>query len=217
MVTVHAGQERRCRGELFGVAPPGMYAAGRSERGAEIAHDIPLLYRAVGVPVRVDGVVRALQIDAVEHHEYHQQSLMGPRTRERILFPVPRGALCEIGTLQAESAARLLSAAERVSQRERRQIVDGRLVIADSGEHPRQYNFDRSLGPARIMRRLLDRPFAPAWIDDRHAGAHSTLLYVLVPRRCRWIGSVRVAPGAMKQILRGNVCGLLPQLLRDLI
>ena len=146
-------------------------AAGASERVADIAHDVPAFAAAVILEL-VDGVVRVLQVRAVEHHQDRQQPLIRLLSDEGVLLPGPFAVIRQRGLIQPEAAARFDMPAGRVAQRERWQVVDRRLVVADRREHARQDDFDRSFVAAAdvVPRRLLDVPLPARRVAHHHAG-----------------------------------------------
>src|ERR1041385_2208127 len=117
-VAVHIRDEARLLKHVQ-VVPPRRDAAGTSEREPEIADDVPLLRRpARPVVVLVQGVVRVLQIGAVEQQQDDEQPLIRPLADERVLLPRPLPAVLQRGQIETEAAALNQMRARSIAQRE---------------------------------------------------------------------------------------------------
>ena len=124
----------------------------------------------------VERVVFVLDVRAVEHHEDDEEPLVGPRPDERILLPRPFTDVFDRLLGQAKATARFDMRALAVRDRQTREKVHGRLVVADCGQHPGERHFDRPFGPLVVVRRLLDVPLATLRILHRDAGIGPLLL-----------------------------------------
>lgn len=153
-----------------------------------------------------------LQIRAVEHKEDDEQTLVGLGADKRVLLPQPLACFLERLMIETESAAELGTSTEAVGERERRQQVHGRLVIADGRQNARHHHFDRAFRRALALRRLLHTPFAPFRTSDSHPGIHARAFRL--DERVHRVGirSVVAAPRTIEQILRAQIIGRLPQL-----
>src|SRR6267378_2174045 len=188
-----------------------MQARRFSERGPEIADDVPALdLVARGLHV-VQRVVDVLEIRAVEHQENDEQSLVRFRADERVLLPGPLTHLLHGWQFQPESSARRGSHARFVAHRERREKVDRGLVIAGGRQHARQHHFDRTFGSLVVVRRLLHVPLAAFGIGDDHAGVRSVLLLREEGVGCVRIGRALHAPRSVEEIALWQVQRLLPE------
>src|SRR5262245_42101212 len=120
--------------------------SGLAESASEIAHDIPVV-GSIGTPDLEEGVIRILQVPAVECEQDHEQTLIGTGPNERILSPGPRAAFAKRRIVESEASSRLQVRSGAIRHRERWQIIDRWLVIADRREHSRDHDLDGAFGP----------------------------------------------------------------------
>jgi hypothetical protein len=198
--------------EDIGIAALRRKTRGLTEGRTEVANRIPLVDASSLFLHLVEHVVLVLDVRAVEHHQDGQQSLIRPRAHERVLLPRPAAGTLERFLAQAKSTTWLHVGALLVSDRENRQKVDGRLMVADRGQHARERHFDRPFGPLIVVWRLLDVPFPAQRILNCQARIGSLLLSLH-----ERVGRVRVrrpfaAPRSTKQIAARDVVGFLPEL-----
>src|SRR5262245_22057585 len=129
--------------------PVRIQLSGFSQRCAEVANDIPsrrTVPRWIG---NVDAIVRILQVGAVQHQQDDEQALQFTSTAERIVGPTPH-LFCanQIWKLGAEpSLAYDRRLAVSAIEPPRRQVVDGRLMVAEPPQYARQDDFGLRFGP----------------------------------------------------------------------
>src|SRR5262245_21219639 len=149
------GDELRA-GEDIEVVPLRRDATCPSKSKTEITHHVQVPRRRAGCRrVLVQRVVGVLEIRAVEHQQDDQQSLVWPLSDKGVLLPRPFALTDERRQVQAEAASAFDMDTRFVAHRERLEVVDGRLVIAERGEDAREHDFGRPF--VAVMCRWLFR------------------------------------------------------------
>src|SRR5436190_6113923 len=195
--------------ELPVVAARGVEAAELTERGADVAYDIPAMRRRRTVTRFAHGiqrVVRVLQIGFVEDQHEDTQSVVGASADERVDLPGPLAFILQARMLGPEPRLGLYALRSPRRQRPSRQIVDGRLVIPERRQHARYHDFDLRFGS------LLDAPLPAFRIDHAVPGADAHAL-----RGEKGINDCRIrrelfSPGTVEEISLREVVGRFPQL-----
>src|SRR5262245_14133286 len=101
-----------------------------TKRATEIANDIPVIDGAVALHV-VQRVVRVLQIPAVEDEKNDEEPPKGKSVDKRIVLPCPRTASVQRRFVQSEPSSGFELRSLRVGQFECRQVIHGRLMVAN--------------------------------------------------------------------------------------
>src|SRR5262245_27037595 len=129
--------------------PVRIQLSGFSQRCAEVANDIPsrrTVPRWLGI---VDAVVRILQVGAVQHQQHNEQALQFTSTAERIVGPTPHlfcaNQIWKLGSEPSLAYDRRLAVSG--IEPPGRQVVNGRLMVAEPPQYARQDDFGLRFGP----------------------------------------------------------------------
>src|SRR5258706_5517648 len=106
--------------ELIRIVPRRSDPTGFAQRRAEIADDVPLRGVTARAADVVQRVVRVLEVEAVEHEQDREQTLVRPHPDERVHLPRPLAAASQRRLVQAETSAGLDARARCVAHREGR-------------------------------------------------------------------------------------------------
>ena len=120
--------------------------AGLAERRAEVADEKPSRDAVRRLLHVVDRVVGVLQIGAVQHQQHDEHAAELARGEKGVVGPLPQFARRQRRQLRPEARLALAPRLLRPGRGPGRQVIDRRLVIAESPQDARHDNLGLRLG-----------------------------------------------------------------------